>query len=758
MKLRNKRNGIILVIIILSSLSVFSDINAELVVPNDPTSIEGKPELVTGAIQITVIPVYFPDCPPTLPLANISSMIFGNISDYFFEESYGAVWLTGSVLDWFSVENNRSFYVRGSLNSPDSEIRKNASEGCSLFREEVEDQFTMIESNFTEHILILYSGGSSIHPHHRVLTVDVDDVSRNCETSIAPELYSFGTITHEIAHGLGLHDLYNKDKLNCWSTFMGSYDLMSNAGSGHSISGMCAYSKISLGWIKPSEILDININSTVRLLRIEEWGEGPRVIRIPIDRWRYYLVEVQYYWQASGILISRVDRSRDTGGYGRVEIVRSALGVQRIEHSLFTEHQKFIDPYLGLTIEVIENDDPWHEVGISFAPVDTPLIVSLPIDVGEVQNVTSVVDLNGTSYFAVCAMNSTTQLRNIHLFRFTDTLEYISHTPFSNDTINPVLVSGYDGILLIFEVLQANKHTIVAQFNETTIIVSGDDDAHNPTAAFSGNGVYVAYENHTDLFPSIVVRKGSSHSWESGISFFEESSSMVRPTEDGFPHSPNLCPANNHAVLTYLWSGEDQNDLKFKWDIDSLNITLRFENVESFVVEPLSEYSLFISITLSNGTTTVYYWKSWEDQPELVNSHRGIGVGVVPILGLWEGYRIEERCVLTRVWDRWYSQGASMEFYIGSARFLTADFCSLYGSTALSTVCVDEGSITIRIWPILSLSDGYESTIGEVATSMVSKLLVASVLCIALFYHWDEKVRKRLNFNRFKSSQSYWKM
>ena len=118
------------------------------------------------------------------------------------------------------------------------------------------------------------------------MQVEVGNTKRDCETSTAPEMFSWGTVAHEIAHGFGLHDLYNKDPSNCWSTFLGEFGLMSSSGFHCGINGMCAYSKISLGWIQPNEILDVSTNASVRLIRIEEWGEGFRVVRIPIDRWR----------------------------------------------------------------------------------------------------------------------------------------------------------------------------------------------------------------------------------------------------------------------------------------------------------------------------------------------------------------------------------------------------------------------------------------------------------------------------------------
>ncbi len=740
--LNTKKFIVILVVIFVTSFSVFSDIYEGFVIPFDPTSKDETSTIVSGELRITIIPVYFPDCPPTLPIDNITSTILENISDYFFWESYGAAWFTGSVAKWIGLDSNRSFYDRGSLNSPDPTIKSNASLGCQLFREEVASKFTMTESNYTEHILMLYAGGSTIHPHHDYLTIEVENVLRRCELSVAPELYSLGTIAHEIAHGLGLHDLYNKDKLNCWGEFVGNFDLMDNSGH-YGINGMCAYSKMCLGWITPDEVIDIQDNATVRLLRIEEWGEGTRVVRIPIDSWRYYLVEAQYYWPNSGILVSRVDKSRKTGGYGRVEVVRTASGVTDTERSLFTEHQQFIDSNLGLMIEVVQNNDPWHEIKISFGLYNNPRTITIPSEIGEVNNVTSAVDLNGTSFFAVCAINGTTSIRTIHLYKLTDTLEYVLHTPFTNDSFNPVLVSGYNGILLVFETINSNKHSVIAQFGDNITVVSDDDDARNPTAAFSGNGLYAAYENHTGEHHSIIVRKASSYGWNYGISFQAESTSSVYPNEDEILYNPQLIPANNYAVLSYLWSNGSQNEMRLKGNINSQNITLAFNEVESFVLAPLSEYRVFLCLTQYSGLTTIYFWKSLDNELELISSHYGISIALAPILGVWEGYESSERFVFNHVWDRWYRSGDSLVLRLGISRILAGGLCSLYGSTALYMASIKDGFASITIWSILSLSIGAERPIGELLIAIGGKCLVASMLCLMLYYSgWKDLIHR----------------
>jgi M6 family metalloprotease-like protein len=717
---------------------------------NDRAAKNGQPLNLTGKANLTVLPVFFPDIEPILPTENISSIVFGNISEYFFRQSYQKVWLAGVVHEWIQVSRNHTFYDRGSLHDTDPVRKNNVTLGIRLFRDAVIEQLTWSVSNFTEHILLLYAGSSTIHPHHCIMYIQVDGESRACEVSVAPELFAWDTIAHEIAHGFGLHDLYNKLAYSelSWGRFIGSKCLMANPGMGYGINEMCAYSRMHLGWISNDEILDININSTCRLLSVDQFGVGMRVVRIPIDKWRFYLVEGRSLGANPGVLLTRVDVSRSEGGYGRVEVVRSAAGVRDVSKSLFLPGERFVDTENGLSVRVIGKQGAWYDMEITFGDGNASTEVTVPSEIGSVIKATSITDTNGTSHFAFCAINGTTGRRMIHLFYLDECLEYKFHTPFEYESLNPVLVAGRDGVLLIYEVVQGDEHHVFAQFGNLTMQVSGGENARNPTAAWSGNGLYVAYENHTSVQTEIVVRKGNQVGWENGIRFMLESHSCIKTNDAGTPQKPLLRPANNYALLAYLRTLGEYSSLEVKWDIDSPEVTLCFDNhsVAAFNVAVLSEYRALISISDSSlhPITRVYYSKHYYSSLSQVFMYSGTSCSSMCVLGLWEGHINDNKFRFERIWNRWYDHGRIIEIAMENDTLLDSGFCSLRGSTALYLVGIGmDGGVKIQIWAILSTGPGAESQLTYRVLNNGMSLLALILLAFAVYVEVDRKVRAK---------------
>jgi M6 family metalloprotease-like protein len=748
-----KRDVVVIAVLVLGLLSISMITYNEITPQSDPTAPGTSSSEIMGEINITVIPVRLPDIEPTTSLSNLSRLVFETLNSYFLNQSYGKAWLSGRIINWIDVPRNSSYYDRGSLQSLDSVAKRNASEGVKLFRNDALSQITWTRSNFTRHVILVYSGRSTIHPHHRKMDVLVDGNSEEFEVSVVPELYSLATIAHEIAHGFDLHDLYNKPGSDRLGPYMGRWALMGST-SGMYLPSMCGYSRSSIGWIESNEIVDVSANSTHTLIGLSVSGEGKRLLRIVIDDWRYYLVEARTNRENnSGILITRVDLSRNTGGYGRVELIRSYRGSELYDtkYSAFRTGDRYTDGQNGIIISNLQGTADSFIVEVGFAVLEAPTIEKHSLPIGTVIDVDSVTLSNGTTYFAFCGINYTTGERGIHLYRWDVKLVLITRTPAANDTFNPVLVAEEDAIMLIYESIYDGKHHIIANFSNRTILVSGQDDARNPSATTTLNhNLYVGYENRTSDENSIIVRKASNRDWNEWTYFSYQPSMKVVVNVNGTPSSPMLRPANNDVIMAYLRNTTQGATLELIWDMHSPNDVVKFgtSRVLAYDISILTEYRMFISITHGShnqNSTSINYWGPYLDEVEVIATHEGVVVGSAVLLGFWQGYQTGDTFHIHELWNSYKQPGDHFVENVDNEVPMEIGLCSFHGTTTIFSITSTKVEVFIRLWLVSSVSEGAEPSLFEAIFSSIIGIVFVSILALAIHLGVDVKIRARLS-------------
>jgi hypothetical protein len=124
---------------------------------------------------------------------------------------------------------------------------------------------------------------------------------------------------------------------------MGPWDIMSQhlIQQGQPCPGLSSFTKIRLGWITPDQALLVKPGETSHvLLSPLARKEGKLVIKIPIDRVQYYLVEnrqpVGYdkVLPDAGILILKVNPEAQEG-YGTVQVMNADPGARNFSKATY---------------------------------------------------------------------------------------------------------------------------------------------------------------------------------------------------------------------------------------------------------------------------------------------------------------------------------------------------------------------------------------------------------------------------------------
>jgi len=192
------------------------------------------------------------------------------------------------------------------------------------------------------------------------------------EAVVMAEKNDLGIIVHEIGHYLGYHmghnlyDLYDWDLQNegkYAQVFMGSWCLMSVANG----QGMCAWTKLKLGWIQARAVVTVvpwRSNTTVTIDPLELPSLGVHVIKIPLTDKTYYLVEVRQrigvdkILPSSGVLTTLADDSKyESTKKGPVRVIDSTPETSTLNDATFdlgqAKKSEFFDRENNLAVVIV---------------------------------------------------------------------------------------------------------------------------------------------------------------------------------------------------------------------------------------------------------------------------------------------------------------------------------------------------------------------------------------------------------------------
>lgn len=295
--------------------------------------------------KLIVICIDFSDRPSSIPITNISNLMFSGIGDTFYnyykENSYGKYLANGIVLGWYRAPQPSTYYLNNEFgfgNYPNN-VQKLVEDSLNLAMSDILS-ITGIESydingnGYYDNILIIPSGqeaaysGDSNNFWAHMWDINPKQIGNKYVSNYAlTSEYIFkdvtgvytapGIICHEFGHLLGLPDLYDTDSSsNLKSSGAGYYSLMA-AGSWLGIAKkpahLDAWCKYKLGFINES---NITINPNGYGLNLRNIENFPELIKYGIgDINEYFLIEnrqnlgYDQYLPSNGLLIWHINEN-----------------------------------------------------------------------------------------------------------------------------------------------------------------------------------------------------------------------------------------------------------------------------------------------------------------------------------------------------------------------------------------------------------------------------------------------------------------
>ncbi|MGF1580777.1 MAG: M6 family metalloprotease domain-containing protein [Gemmataceae bacterium] len=235
--------------------------------------------------------------------------VFGSLNDYYQEQSYGKLKVTGKVFEYVPMSKKRDAYGTGSKSVFFREAVEN------LLKRDGKDALDEFDGLF-----FLYAGrraraqrGGLYWPHRATTFVG----RKRWSYFICPEggtrMDSISVIAHEFGHMLGLPDLYAREGsgegLGIWCTM----------AIGHGRSGcprhFSAWCKERLGWIDPT-VIDPTVQQKLILSPVYKSSQEVYKVLVRPDGSEYLLLEnrIQKGFDkdlpAGGLLVWRVVNGR----------------------------------------------------------------------------------------------------------------------------------------------------------------------------------------------------------------------------------------------------------------------------------------------------------------------------------------------------------------------------------------------------------------------------------------------------------------
>lgn len=246
---------------------------------------------ITGKINIAVLLVCFSNVSfsSTHNPAYYTNLIFNHsnpksVASYYWENSYGLLNLTGEIIGgtWYRSSHSSGYWGEDSstgsvfprVDDKNDYIYNLVVEGAQLADPTVNfTRFDKDRDSIVDYLLVVHAGNAQeatgvstdIWSHRwSVQTTCVVDNAVIKDYTICAETSPMGTFAHELGHAIGdLPDLYDtdysSDGIGRWGLMgAGAWNYNETSGSGENPGDtpahLCAWSKITMGWLKPTII------------------------------------------------------------------------------------------------------------------------------------------------------------------------------------------------------------------------------------------------------------------------------------------------------------------------------------------------------------------------------------------------------------------------------------------------------------------------------------------------------------------------
>jgi len=308
--------------------------------------------------------------------ASFDSLLFsegehptGSMNDWYLENSYGQIGISGAVTPWLRMPETYAYYVDdkkgfGSYPKNAQGLVEDALEAADPIVDY--SQYDNNNDGYVDALFVVHSGigfetsgdSTDIHSHKWAIPWPVvyDGVTIQ-EYTMEPELHDstlvrMGVFGHEFGHMLGLPDLYDTDYS---SNGVGLWSMMSGGswgGGGKTPVHFDIWCKSQLRWITPQNLLRDSMG--VSLPPIETTPSGLRLWTEGQIGSEYFLVENRQQTgfdvslPGEGLLIWHIDDavSENSNDWHKQVTLEQADGFDDLEHGNGSDNG---DPYPGAT-------------------------------------------------------------------------------------------------------------------------------------------------------------------------------------------------------------------------------------------------------------------------------------------------------------------------------------------------------------------------------------------------------------------------
>jgi Bacterial Ig domain/NPCBM-associated, NEW3 domain of alpha-galactosidase len=211
-----------------------------------------------GSQRTLVMLVNFQDNPALQPwtVDQVRDFVFGQVSNYFLENSYQQTWLTGDVFGWYTIPQSTT--TCGELTLKSYAEQAAAAHGADL--------------NSYQHFLYLF-------PNNACQFSGSSTVGGNPSKSLVNGDFTLGVMAHELAHGLGLYHSHSYQLDGTSLEYGDTLDMMGASRNAH----LNAFQKERLGWLNygvSPPLTTVQTSGTYALDPYESTGSNSKALKI----------------------------------------------------------------------------------------------------------------------------------------------------------------------------------------------------------------------------------------------------------------------------------------------------------------------------------------------------------------------------------------------------------------------------------------------------------------------------------------------
>ena len=382
---------------------------------------------LSGDFRLIVILVEFTDIEHETSDDQIQKLVVERMNKYWLEVSYDQFNVIGNTVGWLKLDHDEAYY--GKDEDPkdpgsDQRDREVIADACKLVKDIDFKQYQSIMVIFAGH------GQDSDSKNTNLLWPQAwwDGLDATCggktfvnggftSEVILSGTLAFGTFAHEFGHTIRLPDLYNTDPdaPDYWKIgvdYVGMWSLMASGSwggpdeEGTDPVGLESWSRIKLGWFS-SVSIPLVPGGFVQTLNQLGATSGPRALKLPAAGNAYYLVEVRAkvgvdrYLPNTGVLITRIDESKDSGE-GIVRVVDCHPETRSIDDATCKMNDSWSDWSNSIYMKVIAGHGTSYTIAFASKPITTLNVYTAEISLtGLPSSALASVTVDGTEYATI---------------------------------------------------------------------------------------------------------------------------------------------------------------------------------------------------------------------------------------------------------------------------------------------------------------------------------------------------------------------